>query len=214
MCEVAIIDPQEYSEEEAWQAIKTVYEAMGHSLGVAAVFIEDGAFEYDIYKEVVPDEEEVKAFVDGAQDRGAFRLIVHGRLATTGAVNEQNAHPLEIDCPECDVDYVVHNGVLGAQQPARDQHESLGHEYNTPVDSEIIAHDFGRVPTSVDDDDIDYHSQEPCFILMNEEAVFISAPRYLLSEDATMGMYRRWFAPERNEGQQNTVIITPEEDNE
>lgn len=211
MCEIAILNPRKHSPQEIKGIAMELYERMRSSLGVVGVFDVDGRFEYDTYKAVEPDRDDLLGFMDDVCANGAHRVIIHGRLATCGANTKEHAHPLKVDCPECDIDYVIHNGVVGRRRAVVEQHEQLGHEYNTMVDSEVIAHDFGRVPLSFDEDDLDHHGRERGFILLNEEAIFIHGAKYRLSKQAEMALHYRRFGPSKNADNYNRIIMTPSE---
>lgn len=212
MCEIAILDTQQYSPGELKAAAVTLYESMGPSLGVVAVHDneEEGRFDYDIYKAVVPDREDVFSFVDRAREEGAFRLIIHGRLATHGEINKENAHPIEIDCSECDIDYLLHNGVISTYRRDKSAMEELGHEFSTDVDSEVIAHAFQQIPDGFDtEQDLDHYSWQPAYILLSEDKVFIHGRRYRLSNRGTMAHGHRDFGPDRSDEDYESVILSP-----
>lgn len=212
MCEIAILDPSEHSAYELKGVAVELYESMHTSLGIMAVYDPDDKekFEYDIYKAVDPDVDDVLSFVKKAQDEGALRLIIHGRLGTHGVASEKNAHPIEIDCGECDIDYIIHNGIVGMHYKLRQRHESEGHTYNTEVDTEAIAHEFGQVPDSFDEElNHDTFDREPAYILLNEDAIYIHGSRYHLTKHATMAHKYRDFSPNRTEEDYQRVIMTP-----
>lgn len=209
MCEIAILDPERYSNSELKGAAIELYDSMRTSLGMVAVYDTDGRFEYDVYRAMEPGHEEVLSFVEKARDDGALRLIIHGRLATHGEKNIDGCHPIEIDCPKCDVDYVIHNGIVTRHYYDREDHRSEGHEYTTDVDSEVIAHEYGSVPTDFDTDETEHYAREPAYILMNEDAVFIRGTSYLLTRDGRMCRSHRDFGPAHQDEDFVAVIMKP-----
>jgi glutamate synthase domain-containing protein 1 len=206
MCELAILDPEQYSPEQLRDSAMEIYTSMRSSLGIVVASLTDGQYEYDIYKAVRPDEAAVEQFLrDTTED--AYRVIIHGRLATTGAVNEQNAHPLAIDCPECDVDFVLHNGCFWQEEVVRREHVSDGHEYSTPVDSEIIAHEFGTVPTEPMPDAADKF-REPCIVLLNSDSIYVQTDGYSynMTGELELACSRRDVGPARDENEYQNVV--------
>lgn len=216
MCEIAILNPKQNSASEIKSVAMMLYQRMSSSLGVVVVNDADDTetFEYEIYEDTDPDPDDVFSFIDEEVVEATTRIIIHGRLATQGEVTKKNAHPIEIECEECDVDYVLHNGMVRQFEFLKKKHEGLGHEYHTNVDSESIAHAFGEVPDEFSVDVMEEFAHEPAFILMNEERIFIRSGTYHLTEDGRMSRHRRDFGPNSREEDYGAVIITPREEEE
>lgn len=215
MCEIAIIRPSMTNIATACDIVENIYETQGDSLGVVAVHqTEDKTeFEYDILKATVPDKDNVRNFIEGAYNEEACRVIAHGRMATHGEVTVENAHPIEIDCPQCSVDYVLHNGVVRGHGYDKREHKEKGHEYATKVDSEVIAHNYCDVPTRELDRETWYHKNQSAFLLLDDGQVFISAGRgYHLTKDIRMQKtYRNYGVVSDDEDKYIRAVLTPSE---
>lgn len=213
MCEIAIIDPMDQSTEEIVSAAIRLGKTQGDGVGIVSVEETDdrAKFKYNIFKTLEPEHDGVESFIE-AHYSETLRFIVHGRMATHGSVTVNNVHPLSIDCPECDIDYVLHNGVYAEARTVRSIHEDAGHSYQSDVDSEAIAHKFSTVPTTLNEDIAEMKRAQPAVIMLNEDAMYIRncASYYELTEDARMAKYGRQFGPETNEETNYVeVIITP-----
>jgi len=210
MCEIAIIDPREKSVEEQLDIASSIYERMGDGVGLAYIREADGQtkFEYDVFAESAPSLDDMRDFIDANSD-GAIRCVIHGRLATCGAVNNENTHPLEVSCDECDMEYVVHNGMVYDHRKRRQRLRARGHTLQTGVDSEIIGHTFGEVPSTFDDAD-SFFGGQPAYVLLGEESVYIHAAKgYHLSEYGIVARTHRHFGPESRTDNYQKVILTP-----
>lgn len=184
MCEIAIIDPREYQPGEQFTLAMELYERMRDGLGLCYVKDSDDGLEYTIYKDTTPDENELATFIEANHDSNV-RAVIHSRLKTHGEVSVTNCHPLKVECDECDVDYVAHNGVLRNHVNLRRECESAGHDIETQVDSELLAHQYGSVPT--DFEGYIHQRGQPAYILMNSDAMYVYSGRgYTMAEDGQM----------------------------
>lgn len=194
MCEIAVYDPAELDTEGAFDLAFDMFQSNNDGLGALAVYKNDEQFEYEPFAQAEPSWGEFMNFLLDRED-DAWRVILHARLSTTGADNDQNTHPLEVG-EGADFDWVVHNGVVSNHPEIKAQAEQAGHSYATDVDSESIAHCVGELPESIEDIDTDneYHLQGRLnYILCNEDGIFVhNTGKYEWSEDFKMlRCYRR-----------------------
>lgn len=213
MCEIISAGTQSYNSGQHTNYAMQVYEAMGDSLGILALQDCGSRFEYEVFRSTDPQEWEVADFIGENFDTTDL-FVHHGRLATEGAVTKQHAHPLEIDCEQCDVDYVIHNGVMWGHQHTRNQFEDAGHEFTTNVDSEVIAHSHRDVPTEFEGGmALAHFKRQPAYILANENSLYITTNgAYHLTRFGEMAKsYRGVISSDRE--RYDEVILTPTNDN-
>lgn len=148
MCEIAVFDPEKAPIQTVQRIASQFHEEQGDGLGVLAVLNEGDSFDYRAYKSTDPHWQTLYSFLRRNYSR-AWRVVVHGRNGTAGDVNRQNAHPIEVDCPECEFDYVVHNGSVRNHKKRRGRRTSDGHRFTTKVDSEVIPHTISELPETV-----------------------------------------------------------------
>lgn len=211
MCEIAILNTESSTAEEISNAAMEVYWAMQTSLGVVGIVHGDGEYHYRVNKWMTPEEDDVAEFIEDNYD-DCIRFIAHGRLATHGETNLDAAHPIEIDCDTCDIEHVLHNGIVYEHEKvmhALDADEESGHDYTTKVDSEVIAHAYGEVPDEAADTMKEFE-HEPCYILLGREKFLVNTnSRYRMTTDGQLGRPHRTFAPATNDC--NTLILSATE---
>lgn len=208
MCEIAIFDPDRTTPRIVSEVAIDLYRSQGDALGVVAVRSEDNYFDYEIYRATEPEEHEVFDFVEDLYDE-TYRFILHGRMATSGDRTVEEAHPIEIECEACDIDYVLHNGIVAQYEYERNQLERIGHEFSTDVDSENIAHRFQTISTELEELDNPY-PREPCYILLSSNAILVTASaRYHLTDDLRLSCSYRRYGPDRREGEYGRLLVTP-----
>lgn len=207
MCEIAILDPEEESLNRLTRAARTLYESQRSSLGIIAAFNDSDGYDYQVYKAVNPDFNSVRDFIENRMD--CYRFFIHGRLATCGEVTVQNAHPLKITDDSVDVEYIMHNGIIPMHEYDKQEHLKCGHEYNTNVDSEVIAHDFGEIPDDVNDAvEMNKYTRQAAFVLFSEDSILIyTGGRYNLSNSVEMSYSHREFGIGRADGGLNYLLV-------
>lgn len=173
MCEISIIDPSANSIDRLVDVTKAMFKRNNDGVGLVGVYPEGDQFRYTSFKSTEFDKNSVAGFFGGNQD--AWRVIAHCRLATHGDVVDDNVHPLEIEDERCDANMVVHNGVVTGYQSWRQSLEAEGHDFNTDVDSEVIAHHLNDIPESIEDlDEEDFGLTGSLnFLLLGDERILV-----------------------------------------
>lgn len=218
MCEIAITKPQEHRDRMIMSEAMTMYRAQRSSLGLLAAYDVGDEYEYEIYRAVEPDPDELMEWI--GENNDAERMFIHARMATHGDVIEEHVHPLEIECDICSVDYLMHNGIVRGYRNLRQQYEARGHDFSTNVDSEVIAHAHETVPTTWDDAENQLFGRQPSWVLFNNDRIYVhNGGVYHLTKEGVMckggGKYRtgspRDIGPnvEETEGEYTDVIIRP-----
>jgi glucosamine--fructose-6-phosphate aminotransferase (isomerizing) len=85
--------------------------------------------------------------LQAAQPIAGFTGIAHTRWATHGAPNTVNAHPIASRGNVA----VVHNGIIENHDELRSELKTLGYEFATETDTEVIAHLVEHYRNSGDD---------------------------------------------------------------
>lgn len=196
MCEIAITAPDSDSAVKNVAGISSqLYAENTDGLGIVAVHrVADDQFLYNRYKRATPDFEkgsELYDFID--RNDGAYRFIIHARLATHGGTGWAETHPIQTaGCPECDIDMAVHNGVVYGEETSRSKHERSGHRYSTDVDSEVIAHEYGELPESLEDFEEPGLTGNLNYILFADDRILVRhSAKYNVSAGLTMATSKR-----------------------
>lgn len=216
MCEIAILNPGRFDLYDLVDASKEIYNGQRTALGLVAIYDENGEFRYETYRSAQPEETDLWDFYDEHQE--CYRVIIHGRLATSGSREREGTHPIPIDCPECSVDWVLHNGVIRNDDPVRTRHIATGHSYTGEVDSEIIAHMHGDVPEYTSDP-TPVHAEkpslasQPCYILLGSERMYIYTNTgtrwspYVFLDSVELYKPARWWRNDEHEGDYYSSLI-------
>lgn len=195
MCEIAVVDPEQANLTIIQQIAAKFHEEQGDGLGVLAVKESPDGFEYDTYKSIHPHWQTLYAFLKrNVED--TWRFVVHGRASTCGDVNRESSHPIRVDCDKCQYDYVVHNGSVRNHRNIRGGLSSAGHDFNTKVDSEVLAHKVSELPETVEDHDRSTYSFRGNlnYLLFSEDGILIRvSSKYHLTDDVTMTCSLRSF---------------------
>jgi len=211
MCEIAIVNPREESFKNMVDQTMAIYRTQRSSLGLVAVYhnSDENKLNYNIFKAVNTDNNSVSNFI--RDNNNADWLIIHGRMATSGGVSVKTAHPIHVDCENCNIDHILHNGVVGKHQQTVNELERDGHTISTNVDTEVIAHRMGDVPDLRHDELSDYdYAVQPAYILLNNDRMFIfSTSKYVLNGDGYMSSrHRSDFGPDETDDDYTAVTIT------
>lgn len=212
MCEIFVIDPsEEANNPEIIEAnVRDMFSKNPDGIGFVAVYTDGEQFEYETYKSPEWETDEVSEFIDGHMD--AWRLVTHARLATHGDTDKPQTHPIKADCPHCDIEMVVHNGVVSQEETWRQAHMDEGHEFSTRVDSEVILHENSTVPTDIDDFEVPELGGSLNYILFQDDAILMrSGYKYRDAEHFVMGKRKRckW---EDDSRKKKYLLVTPDEE--
>lgn len=219
MCEIAVLDPKQASIEIVQQIAANFHEEQGDGLGVLTIHNERDELDYNIYKSTDPHWATLYTFLKRNYE-DAWRVVVHGRAMTSGDRNWHTSHPIEVQCDKCEFDYVVHNGSVRKHDEKRGGLVTAGHNFNTAVDTEVIAHTVQNLPETVED-----HTESTYplkgnlhYLLFSKNGIFCrSGSKYDLSDDFTMTCsYRDFDNPEElgfSRGRNSRwCLVTPGED--
>lgn len=148
MCEISVINPEPNDIQRLVDVCEAMYKRNNDGIGLVGVYPEGDSFRYTEYKSTEFDENAIAGFFGGNQD--AWRVIAHCRLATAGGVSWDATHPIHVECNACDALKVIHNGIVTGHQPWMSSLEDEGHNFNTEVDTEVIAHALDDIPEEIE----------------------------------------------------------------
>jgi len=200
MCEIAVFKAAPVAEEPetfVTKMVQPMYEANNDGVGLAAVYPDedDGTFEYDVIKaHQNPDWEQIIEWTGERAD--AWRIVVHARLATAGGTGFRQTHPIYVSDDDVDTKWAVHNGVVYSQKRRRSSLQDEGHEFNTAVDSEVIAHEYDTLPEQDELDEWDQPSLNGSlnFLLLGSEKILIrNEDKYTITDEIVMTCRSDWL---------------------
>lgn len=196
MCEIYATRPQETRREvnRIIDRAQVMYESNKHGFGALAVYRGDGEFKYAYWKSSGPAfEGGLLSFLEN--NLGAWRWVFHARLATAGAKDVDATHPIVThSCDECEASLVVHNGHVNDHEKAHDELADDGHDFQTQVDSEVIAHSVDEFPDelSEDTDFSDGLHGKLNYILFGKDSIFVrNEGKYTLTDDLRISLRQR-----------------------
>lgn len=195
MCEIAVVDPERTSIEMIHQIAAKFHEEQGDGLGVMLVKDEGDAFDYDVYKSIKPHWQTLYSFLKRGLD-DTWRVVIHGRYSTSGCVRRESAHPITVDCDQCEFDYVVHNGSVNSYEDRQMEVVESGHQLNTGVDTEIIPHKIGELPDDIEDHGYNTYdfSGKLNYLVFSEDGIMVRVGRkYDVTDDFLMTCSRTDF---------------------
>jgi Glutamine phosphoribosylpyrophosphate amidotransferase len=190
MCEIAVV-PGSFAESNADQLChlaKKLHAVNDDGLGVVAVYTDGDEFQYGWRKSVKTTPDWQAMFRWFQENSDAWRFVIHARLATAGGRGLAEAHPIEIVDDDVDSQYVIHNGSVRGARAKRQQLKNDGHEFNTTVDTEVIAHVHDDLPSQLDDDfEGTVLRGNLNYLLFGTDRILVrNDGKYTLTEDFTM----------------------------
>jgi hypothetical protein len=192
------------------------HEEQGDGLGVLAIKNEGDAFSYERYRSTEPHWQTLFSFMRRHID-STWRFVIHGRYGTVGGAKREHCHPLDVNCPMCDFDYVIHNGSVTNHQQNRASLASHGHDFETKVDSEVIPHKVEELPDSVEDHTSSTYNVRGKlnYLLFSEDGILVKVQRkYDLTDDFTLTCSRRDFDDAEELGfeyaKNEWMLVTPD----
>jgi predicted glutamine amidotransferase len=219
MCEIAVFDPERIEPTQVHETLARFHEEQGDGIGIVMVKHDGESFTYNTYCSTKPHWATVWSFI-GRHFNEAWRVVIHARYKTAGAVNREGCHPIHVTDENVEFDHVVHNGSVKRHQQRRSALEADGHVFNTDVDSEVIAHTVKELPDSVEDFDTSTYdlTGNLNYLLFAERGILVRTSRkYHLTDDFLMTCSRRDFDNAKDIGFEygtgtQWMLITPGED--
>ena len=217
MCEIAVCDPESCNLSIMHQIAAKFHAEQGDGLGVVAIKNNEDSFTFETYKSTAPHWQTLHDFMSRHLDE-TWRFVIHGRFGTCGGVNRAAAHPIHVDCDRCEFDYVVHNGSVRSHRNIRAGLTSAGHDFNTKVDSEVLAHKVRELPATIADHSRSTYSFSGNlnYLLFSEDGILVRvSKKYHLTDDFSMTCSRRSFENPKELGFERSknewMLITPDE---
>lgn len=220
MCEITIADGNvavQNAEQFIQQLRNTLYAHNNDGFGLLAVHTNGEQFGFKAFKGPSITDDNEDEFIDWLESQaGAWRIIAHARLATAGGKGFDETHPIKVVEDDCDASFVVHNGVVrGARNKRKKFENNEDREFNTTVDSEVIAHVHDDIPTDIDDAETSDMRGSLNFILTSPDAILIRNEKYQLTDDMRMTCRSDWADDEFDEPSTNSAelaVITPDKE--
>jgi len=199
MCEILSVKAEpvvENPEEFVQGAMDTLYESNNDGFGMVAVGIdpETETFELEGFKGGGGNHGP-EPFVEWLKEQGdAWRIVVHARLATAGGIGFEQTHPIKIIDDDVDTRFVVHNGIVRNATNERRKLKKDGHEFNTTVDSEVIAHVHDNLPDTLDDFEQSDLRGRLNYLLFGKDRILVrNSGKYTLTDDLLMTCRPKWL---------------------
>lgn len=203
MCEIAVLNTStiraetDEQQSENAQSIATniaeqMYQSNSDGLGMIAVYPDDDAdeFDYEVAKAETPDIDKFAAWLYDHAD--AWRIAMHARLGTAGGTGFEQTHPIHVIDDDVDTTWLMHNGVLYGATQTRQSHKQDGREFNTTVDSEVIAHEHADLPDDPEEFEPIEQRKRLNQLHFAPDKIVIRNDKYHVNDNFTMTCRRQW----------------------
>jgi len=198
MCEIAVVSGG-IDGDNLEALAEFLYEKNSDGIGIAAIYItedDDGTRKFDANVLKSEDYSDISDTIEHfGESVTPWRYVVHARLTTAGGDGWDETHPIMVTENDTDAEWVVHNGVVRGHKRKRRKLEDDGVEFNTEVDSEIIAHKHADLPSAdavgdYDPDSDDNEFEQPYiggrlnYILFHEDRILVrNTGKYNVTDD-------------------------------